>query len=73
MQMIFKLTGIDCPNCAAKLEKKLQKIDGVEDAAITFLTEKLTLSLDDNNMDSILEAVQKTVKKFEPDAVLTKL
>ena len=38
----FKITGLDCAACASHLEDKLQKIDGVEDVSISFMTEKFS-------------------------------
>ena len=43
MKQKFTITGLDCPNCAAKLAKMMEGIDGVESAKINFLTEKLTV------------------------------
>ena len=43
MKQKFTITGLDCPNCAAKLAKMMENIDGVESAKINFLTEKLTV------------------------------
>lgn len=73
MDIICKLTGIDCPNCAAKLERKLQKLDGVDNAVINFMLEKLFLECSAENEAAVMEAVEKTVIKFERDARLTRL
>lgn len=73
MDIICKLTGIDCPNCAAKLERKLQKIDGVDSAIVNFFAEKLFLECDEQNEAAVMEAVEKAVVKFERDAKLTRL
>ena len=61
MQKSYRLNGLDCANCAAKLENKIKKVDGVKDAAINFFSSKMTLCFDDE------DAVLKTVKKTEPD------
>ena len=34
----YKLDGLDCANCAARLEDKVKKVDGVEDASVSFLS-----------------------------------
>ena len=73
MKLNYKITGIDCPNCAAKLERKLGKIDGVQLAALNFLTSKLLIEGEDEKESEILAAVEKLVAKMEPDAVLKKL
>ncbi len=73
MDIICRITGIDCPNCAAKLERKLQKLDGVDNAVINFMMEKLFLECADENEAAVMAAVEKTVNKFERDAKITRL
>ena len=43
MKKKYKVENIDCANCAAKLEAAIQKIAGVEEATLSFMTQKLTL------------------------------
>lgn len=43
MKLKYTITGIDCPNCAAKLADLMSAKDGIESAKINFLTEKLTV------------------------------
>jgi len=43
MKIKYVITGLDCPNCAAKLAAKMESVDGIESAKINFLTEKLTV------------------------------
>lgn len=43
MKIKYTITGLDCPNCAAKLAGQMADIEGVESAKINFLTEKLTV------------------------------
>ena len=47
MKKKFKLDEVDCANCAAKMEEAIKKIDGVQDASVNFLTQKMTLEADD--------------------------
>ena len=72
MDIICKLTGIDCPNCAAKLERKLQKIKGVDAAIINFFAEKLFLECDPQVDASVMAEVETVIKKFEKNAELTR-
>lgn len=58
---------IDCANCAAKVEEAIKKIDGVNSATVSFMTQKLTLDADDARYDEILQQVITTAKKIEPD------
>ncbi len=62
---------VDCANCAAKLEEAIKKVEGVEEASVNFLTQKLTLVAADEKFDSILQEVIKVAKKVEPDTVIT--
>ena len=61
---------IDCANCAAKVEAAIKKIDGVNGATVSFMTQKLTLDADDARYDEILQQVITTAKKIEPDCEL---
>lgn len=67
MRKVFKLDEIDCAVCAGKLEDTIKKLDGVEDAKINFLTQKLTLVADDADFDTVLDAVVKLTASIEPD------
>ena len=37
MKKVYKITDIDCANCAAKLERALAKVEGVQNVSISFL------------------------------------
>ena len=43
MKSKFKMNGLDCANCAAELERAIQKIDGIESVTISFMTLKMEL------------------------------
>ena len=65
MKKVFRLTGLDCPNCAMKLEKKLNKVEGVNSAQVNFMTMRLTIDIEDANYDAILAEVRKEAKKID--------
>ena len=67
--MRFKLF-VDCVNCAAKVETAVKKIDGVNDATVNFMAQKLVLDADDARVDEIRKEVQAVAKKGEPDCEL---
>lgn len=67
MKKVFKLQDLDCANCARKMEDAIKKIDGVQDASVSFMTQKLTLTADDARFDEILKMVVRTCKRVEPD------
>ena len=67
MKKTYKLTDLDCANCAAKMENAIKKIDGVSDATVSFMTQNLTLEAEDSRFDDIMKQVVKACKKVEPD------
>ncbi len=67
MKKKFKLIDLDCANCAAKMEEGIKKISGVEDASVSFMTQKLVLEADDDRFDEIMKEVVAVCAKVEPD------
>ena len=70
MKKTFKMRDLDCANCAAKMEAAIKKLDGVHDATVSFMTQKLTLDADDARFDEILQQAAKVCKKVEPDCTI---
>ena len=70
MRKVYKLDEIDCANCARKLEDAIKKVDGVEDASVNFMTQKLTLVAADERFDDVVDRVVKLTSKIEPDCVI---
>ena len=58
---------VDCANCAAKVEAAVKKIDGVNDASVSFLSQKMTIDAEDDKFDEIVKQAVKVCKKVEPD------
>ncbi len=67
MKKTFKLIDLDCANCARKMEDAIKKLDGVADASVSFLTQKMTVDADEARFDEIMQRVVKCCKKVEPD------
>ena len=67
MKKTFKLIDLDCANCAAKMEAAIKKLDGVTDATVSFMTQKITIEGDDARFDDIVKEAVKVCKKVEPD------
>ena len=63
MKSKFSIKGLDCPNCAAKLEGMIAKLDGVDSAKINFLTEKITIE-SELDAEELLVALRKTALAF---------
>ncbi len=70
MKKQFKMIDLDCANCAAKMETAIQKIDGVQDASVSFFSQKLTLEAADDRFDEIMKEVVKVCRKVEPDCTI---
>ena len=66
MKKKFKMQNLDCANCAAKMEAGIKKLDGVIDANVSFMTQKLTIEADDDRFDEIMKEAVAVVKKVEP-------
>ncbi|MBO7304129.1 MAG: cation transporter [Clostridia bacterium] len=71
MKFKYEITGIDCPNCAAKLADKMTKADGVDSAKINFLTERLTV---ESTLDeaTLLPLLSKIAKDFDKSVKIEK-
>ena len=60
------LEGLDCANCAAKIEAEVNKIDGIR-ATMNFMTKTLTIEADNvYDLSDILESIIYIVNKYEP-------
>ena len=70
MKKTFKLIDLDCANCAAKMEAAIKKLDGVTDATVSFMTQKMTIEGDDARFDDIVKEAVKVCKKVEPDCAV---
>ena len=67
MKKKFKMVDLDCANCAAKMEEAIKKIDGVNDASVNFMMQKMTIDADDSKFDDIMKEVVTVCAKVEPD------
>ena len=70
MKKIFKLEDLDCANCAAKMETAIKKLDGVKDASVSFMTQKMTIEADDAEFDEVVKRAVDCIKKVEPDCTV---
>ncbi|MBQ9791973.1 MAG: heavy metal translocating P-type ATPase, partial [Clostridia bacterium] len=66
----YNIENLNCPNCAKKIEDKLNSLDGLENVSINFATKKLTLETTLSNYDTLINL---TVKAMEPEVVLTEI
>ena len=70
MKKTYKLIDLDCANCAAKMEDAIKKIDGVTDASVSFMTQKMTIETDSDDQTELMKQVVKICKKVEPDCII---
>ena len=73
MKFKFRIKGLDCANCAAELERKIKNIDGVNDASISFMSERLVIECEESIKEDVIEKVKKVIKKEEPDVTIEKI
>ena len=69
MKKTYKV-DVDCANCAAKMEDAIKKLDGVNDASVSFMMQKMTIDADDARFDEIMKEVVEVCKKVEPDCII---
>lgn len=67
MKKVFKMQDLECAHCAAKMEDAINKLEGVNKASISFMTQKLTLDADEARFDDIVKETVKICKSIEPD------
>lgn len=69
----FEIKNLDCANCANELERALQKIEGIENVSISFMTQKLTFECNLENEEEVVEKIRKVIKKKEPDVSIREM
>lgn len=71
MKKKYSITGIDCANCAAKLEAKMNELPQVEQVTLTFATQQLLVEAE--NPDEVILLLQELADKVEPGTKIDKL
>ena len=69
----YRLIDLDCANCAAKIEREVAKIKGVNKVTVNFMTTKMTIDADDERIEEIEKEAQKIVKKFESEVTMKRI
>ncbi len=70
MKKTFKIEDLDCPNCAAKLEKAISGIDGVQKASVSFIAGKMIVEADEADFDGIIAKIPSVAKKTIPECTV---
>lgn len=68
MKKTFKVIGVDCANCAAKMERQISRLEGVNSCNLSFVLQKLTIDGDEESFDKILSEASAIVKKIDRGA-----
>ena len=67
MQKIYKI-DVDCANCALKMEDAARKTDGVKNAAVNFMSLKMTVEFEEGaDPDKVMPKVQKNCRRVDND------
>ena len=67
------LKGLDCANCANKIENKVNKLESVEEAVLNFSLSLLIVNLKENSdVNKVEEEIKTIVNKLEPDVIVSK-
>ena len=67
MKKTYKIE-VDCANCALKMEEATKKVEGVADATVSFMTQKMKVDFSEGvDENAVMQAVLKACKKVESD------
>ena len=72
MKKVYRLEDLDCANCAAKMERAVAKIDGVNEVSISFMGQRMSIDADEGRFEEIMDKVVKACKKIEPDCTIVR-
>ena len=70
MKKTFKIEELCCANCAAKIEDRIKKLDCIKDANLSFMAERLTIEVDEQDLEPAIKEIRKIIKRIEPDCRL---
>ena len=73
MRAVLKLDGLCCANCAAKIENEVKKIDGLDEANLSFMTQKLTLEAPESDLERIVDEASRIAKKIEDEVNIVRI
>lgn len=70
MKKIFRVTGLDCPNCAAKMQRGIEKLDGVNDVTVDFIGQKIVLDAEEADFADVIDRMVRVCKKVDSDCIV---
>lgn len=70
MTKAFILEELDCAHCAGIIEEKIEKLDKVKSAQLSFMSRRLVVEAEEGDFPGIIKDMKKIIKKTEPDVEL---
>ena len=70
MKKTWRIENLDCPNCAAKLERALSALPGVEAASVNFVNKTVSITAGEKDFAAVEQAVKAETARVEPEAQL---
>lgn len=69
MRKIVRFSGVCCANCAAKLERALEKIDGINSVQLNFMAQRVNFDIDDNKYEEVVKKIKEVTEKVLPECI----
>ena len=67
MKKVYRIE-VDCANCANKMEEAANKVSGVQEAVVNFMTQKMNVTFAEGaDVSAVMQEVRKQCKKVEDD------
>lgn len=67
----FVLEGLCCGNCAVKIEKDVNKLEGVSFASVDFVSKTLTVDITDTaKLEKLTQQVEGIVKRYDSNIIM---
>lgn len=73
MKKKFILQGLECANCSDKMERSISRLDGVREATVNFITQRLVIDGEEEKLPIIIKEAEKIIKNIEPQVILKKV
>ncbi len=70
MRKVWKLEDLDCAHCAGKIEEAVQGLEGVEEANVSFMAQKMTVEFSGDEAE-ISRRIAEVVAEIEPEVTLS--
>ena len=67
MRKIVRFTGICCGNCAQKLERALEKIEGINSVQLNFLAQRVNFDIEDSKYEEVVKKIKEVTAKVLPE------